>query len=276
MIELPEALTLAQQLQKTIIGKTVKAVYPPTYLHKFAWFHGGAETYDEMMKGQDIVDVRAFGIYVEISAGAECKFNFNDGVMVRYHGLTDEKPEKYQLLIEFTDDCYLVFSIAMYGGFACHKGDFDNKYYVISKNSLSPLADTFDYKYFQQLFTSVKGTISTKAFLATEQRIPGLGNGVLQDILLACQIHPKRKLETLTEAEKRAMFRAVKTVLAEITNAGGRDTEKDLFGNYGRYLTRLSKNTYKGGCPICGGMVEKQSFLGGTVYICTNCQPYIK
>lgn len=72
------------------------------------------------------------------------------------------------------------------------------------------------------------------------------------------------------------MFRAVKTVLAEITIAGGRDTEKDLFGNYGRCLTRLSKNTYKGGCPICGRMVEKQAFLGGTVYTCTHCRPYIK
>lgn|GEM_PF-2077218 len=30
-----------------------------------------------------------------------------------------------------------------------------------------------------------------KAFLATEQRIPGLGNGVLQDILWTARIHPK-------------------------------------------------------------------------------------
>ena len=34
--------------------------------------------------------------------------------------------------------------------------------------------------------------LSVKALLATEQRIPGLGNGVLQDILHKTGVHPRR------------------------------------------------------------------------------------
>jgi formamidopyrimidine-DNA glycosylase len=43
--------------------------------------------------------------------------------------------------------------------------------------------------------------LSAKAFLATEQRIPGLGNGVLQDILFTAGIHPKRKMAAISEEE---------------------------------------------------------------------------
>jgi formamidopyrimidine-DNA glycosylase len=85
--------------------------------------------------------------------------------------------------------------------------------------------------------------LSAKAFLATEQRIPGLGNGVLQDILWYANIHPKRKISTLSAEQKHKLFRSVKTILAEMTELGGRDTERDLFGCNGGYITRLSKKT---------------------------------
>jgi len=47
---------------------------------------------------------------------------------------------------------------------------------------------------------------SIKFLLATEQRIPGLGNGVLQDILFKAKIHPKRKVADLSEKNKCELF----------------------------------------------------------------------
>ncbi|MCQ4762422.1 hypothetical protein NE555_17590, partial [Alistipes onderdonkii] len=41
----------------------------------------------------------------------------------------------------------------------------------------SPLGDGFDAAYFDRLVAGAKPNLSAKAFLATEQRIPGLGNG---------------------------------------------------------------------------------------------------
>ena len=66
--------------------------------------------------------------------------------------------------------------------------------------------------------------------MATEQRIPGLGNGVLQDILFKSHIHPKRKLATLGDAELGRMYSSVKSTLRDMADRGGRDTEKDLLG----------------------------------------------
>jgi len=114
--------------------------------------------------------------------------------------------------------------------------------------------------------------LSAKAFLATEQRIPGLGNGVLQDILYAAKIHPKRQIGTLTDAEKETLLQSVKSTLKEMTLQGGRDTTKDLFGRPGGYSTRLSQATLEKPCPVCGGTIVKQAYMGGSIYFCEGCQ----
>ncbi len=95
---------------------------------------------------------------------------------------------------------------------------------------------------------------------------------MLQDILFEARIHPKRKVETLKEEEWNGLYQAVISVLREMTEQGGRDTEKDLFGNPGRYVTKMSKNACAAGCPVCGGAVTKEAYLGGSVYYCSTCQ----
>ncbi|NLG52254.1 MAG: endonuclease VIII, partial [Chloroflexi bacterium] len=126
--------------------------------------------------------------------------------------------------------------------------------------------------YFDSLFNENTAKLSAKAFLATEQRIPGLGNGVLQDILWTARIHPKRKMADLSSAEIDAMYAAVKSVLRAMADRGGRDVEKDLFGQPGGYTTILSKNTVGTPCPVCGEGIQKEPYLGGAIYYCLGCQ----
>lgn len=57
-----------------------------------------------------------------------------------------------------------------------------------------------------------------------------------------------------------------------MTKLGGRDTEKDLFGNSGRYKTMMSKNNVGIACMACGDIIKKESYLGGSVYYCESCQ----
>lgn len=114
--------------------------------------------------------------------------------------------------------------------------------------------------------------MSAKAFLATEGRIPGLGNGVLQDILWTAKIHPKRNMAELSDKEITSMFNAVKSVLRKMVMQGGRDTERDLFGQPSGYKTVLSKNTVGKGCPVCHTKIKKEAYLGGSIYYCPKCQ----
>ena len=135
------------------------------------------------------------------------------------------------------------------------------------------MSDEFDRAYFDRLSTSSEvQKLSAKAFLATEQRIPGLGNGVLQDILYKAKVHPKRRIGTLTDGERKALFHSVKSTLKEMTAQGGRDTTRDLFGRPGGYRTRLSQTTVDKSCPVCGSTIVKQAYMGGSIYFCDGCQ----
>lgn len=271
MIELPEGLTLAKQLNAAAVGKTVERVLPPTKPHKFCWFLGDAAQYDGQIKGSKVTRATSFGIYVELTFDNGKKLSFNDGVNIRFIR-TPDAPKDYQMLLEFDDDTALLFTVAMYGSIILHDGCFNNEYYLRSKSAHTPFSPDFEAHYRKTLAES-RQTMSMKAFLATEQRFPGIGNGVLQDILFEAKLSPKRKLETLTEAEQDSLLGCMRTVLHEMEAQGGRDTEKDLYGVAGGYPTKMSKNALAFGCPACGGAITKEAYLGGSVYYCPVCQP---
>jgi formamidopyrimidine-DNA glycosylase len=148
----------------------------------------------------------------------------------------------------------------------------DNKYYTGSRDSISPLSEEYTYGEFEKLFAGTKKSLTAKALLATEQRIPGIGNGVTHDILFNAGLNPKQKVLNLSEAERRALFRYLKDTLADMTAKGGRDTWTDLYGNSGGYRTVLSAKTWQSPCPRCGGAIVKEAYLGGSIYYCPVCQ----
>ncbi len=275
MLEIPESYTLARQLEKTLKGKSIKKVVANSSPHGFAFFFGDPAQYPELLEGRNITGAAAYGGLAEVSI-EDIMLVFGDGVNVRYLELDQKKPAKHQLYIEFEDSSSIVCTIQMYGGmWAFPHGLYDNPYYAVAKEKPSPLSEEFDKEHFSSLLSNVKPTISAKAFLATEQRIPGLGNGVLQDILFSSAIHPKQKLNSLSSKETDRLFVTVKNKLAEMTALGGRDTEKDLFGQSGGYRTILSSKTLANPCPQCFGEITRQAFLGGNVYFCPNCQPLL-
>lgn len=273
MLEIPESTTIARQLGETVRGRTIVKALANTSAHKFAFYFGDPAAYHARLSGQVIGDSAGIGAMIEIAAGSR-RIVFGDGANLRLYARAAEAPLKHQLLLELDDGSALVCTIQMYGSvLAFEDGENDSKYYLIAKSKPSPLGSAFDRAYFDALMVPGTEKLSSKAFLATEQRIPGLGNGVLQDILLRAGIHPKRKMATLNAAELDGLYRAVTETLAEMTRLNGRDTEKDLFGSTGGYKTALSKNTVGKPCAVCGAEIRKEAYLGGTVYWCPGCQP---
>ena len=273
MIEIPESISLAKQLNETIQNKVIKRVITNQNPHKFAWFYGDPSNYDSVLRGKRIGISKAFGGKVEIEA-LDMRITFSEGINLRYVKNEKNLPKKHQFLLEFEDQTYLVASVQMYGGMLVfEEGALDNEYYLMALAAVNPLDDEFDMQYFNDLMDKEgMGKLSAKAFLATEQRIPGLGNGVLQDILFNAKINPKRKVNTLLGKEKENLFSSIKTALKEMADNGGRDTEKDLFGNQGGYKTKASKFTVGKPCPDCEGEIVKASYMGGSVYYCSGCQ----
>lgn len=272
MLEIPEAAVLAQQIKQTISGKTIQQVTAAQSPHKFAWYSGDPAAYPGRLAGKTIKSAAARGGMVEIEAG-DAVLLFSDGVNLRWHASPAEQPPKHQLLLEFDDGSALSASVAMYGGLLCfQQGTSDNPYYLVALGKPSPLGEAFTPEYFSGLFTPEMDKLPLKGFLATEQRIPGLGNGVLQDILYNARLHPKRKVNTLSAGQRESLFEAVSATLRAMTLGGGRDTERDLFGNEGGYATKMSKNTVGKPCPVCGSLILKEAYMGGSIYTCPGCQ----
>jgi formamidopyrimidine-DNA glycosylase len=273
MIELPEALNIAGQINGTIHGKRITSVIVAQTPHKLAWYYGEPPKYSDLLVGKTIGQANAYGSMVEIKA-ENANILLGEGAGIRFHREGEPRPAKHQLLIEFDDHSAISVSIQMYGGIGSFiEGELDNIYYRVAKEKPSPFSLAFDEIYFDSIISEQEvQKLSLKALLATEQRIPGLGNGILQDILFNAKMHPKKKVNTLTETEKETLFNSVKTTISAMVTKGGRDTELDLFGCLGGYKTILCRNTVNNPCPVCGTIIKKEAYMGGSVYYCEQCQ----
>lgn len=272
MLELPESKNIAIQLNEVIRGKVIQNVHANASEHKFAFYNGDPADYPKLLAGKNVGESTAVAGQVEIRA-EDARLLFSDGVNIRIFAAGEKLPLKHQLHVEFDDYSSMVCTVQMYGFLSAFiDGENDNSYYLVAKEKPTPYSDAFNQAYFNELIGTNKKTLSVKAFLATEQRIPGLGNGVLQDILFHARIHPKRKMATLSDQEMNGLFHSVKKTLFEMAAGGGRDTEKDLFGCSGGYKTILSSKTLKSPCPVCGGDLKREAYLGGNIYFCPSCQ----
>ena len=272
MLELPESYTISSQIQKALKGKIISGIEVLHTPHSFAFFQGDVKDYGNLLEGQTVVSAAHRGGMIEMDT-EDCMVVFADGAYPRYYADKKKFPKKHQMAIYFDDETAVFVSVQMYGMiYVFPKGECAEGYYVSSSSKTDPLCDEFTYEYFRGLYPGNQKKISVKAFLATEQRIPGLGNGVLQDILWDAGMDPRFDMREATETDFMALYTSVKKILKDMCAKGGRDTEKDLFGQKGGYVTQLSKNALFEPCTRCGHEIHKASYMGGTVYFCDHCQ----
>ncbi len=276
MIELPEAYVLADQIGKTLTGKTIANVAVNTHPHKFAFYNIDPSEYHEKLTGKRITSANPGTGH---TCGGNVEILCEDYLMVvstpvKYHAPGEKLPAKHQLLLEFEDFSHMSCTVQMWGSMMCipiDGGDLPESYHI--NKSPSPLSDAFNESYFENLYNNTPKKLSVKAFLATEQRIPGLGNGICQDILFNAKLNPRTRLDAISDEQLGGLFRALKQTITDMAMKGGRDTELDLFGCSGGYKTILSQKTIDKPCNVCGSEIIREAFLGGNIYYCPVCQP---
>lgn len=269
MIEMPEAINLAKQLNHELKDKKIKNIIANHSPHGLTGYNGDPANFPKLFNGKTVEGAFEYGRGLCLKFNDNCGIVFADGVNMRYY--TDGKlPKKHQLFIEFEDATHFVCTVNLYAGIDGHTDICEN-----SPTYWKPpmFSEQFSMEYFLGLLNGLKLSKHTaKSFLATEQRIPALGNGVLQDILFNASINPKRKLDTLSQTDFQNMYQSVKNTLNQMIQEGGRDVENDIYGKPGGYKTILSRLTYGSPCPRCGGEIKKEAYLGGNIYYCLSCQ----
>ncbi|MGN8245735.1 DNA-formamidopyrimidine glycosylase family protein [Cellulomonas soli] len=273
MIELPEAVTYAAGLQAALTGRTVVEAQAGRSPHGFAFYSGDPGSYRSRLRGRVLGGASAAGGLVLIDVGGGEHLLLGDGAYPRLHAPGARVPDRHQLRLDLDDGSALTVGVQMYGGLHLVDVSDPDPYLEAALRCPSPLTERFDQEWVAGLWAQdgvERGSV--KAFLATQQRIPGLGNGVLQDICWQARVHPRRAVATLDAAARTALMDAVRSTLAAMVAGGGRDTERTLQGEPGGYRTVLSRRTLEVPCPRCGGRVGKSTYLGGAVYACGGCQ----
>lgn len=269
MIELPEAIVLARQCNEALRGKTVESVLVNSKPHKFAWYVNEGKDYQQLLYG------KVFSYSINI-AGYVCLYFddvqavFHDGVILHFSDIGVDH-SNHQLLIKFTDQSCLMANVAMYGGmYVTKKGIVPTAYMQASLDAIDCLSPQFTFEYFM---TKANEKLSLKAFLATEQRFPGIGNGVIQDVLFKAGLHPKTKIKDCDETKLRLLYEKLVSGIREMVALGGRNNEKDLFGLPGGYEVLMTSAQLKNPCRNCSGIIVKENYMGGSIYFCPHCQP---
>jgi formamidopyrimidine-DNA glycosylase len=274
MIEMPEAWTIAGQMNGTLTGKTFQHFTRGELVHKFLWLTKPVEEYDVFLSGKQVTGARSYGRSIFLYVGQAHLLLFADlGGRILYHPQGQPLPAKYHLRWDFADASSLTFALQMWGFVGLlEKSALTGHPY--DEVGIPPLSDGFTPERFDQLSEEYpeKTKKGIKGFLVTSKHVHGIGNGYLQDILFMAKLHPTRKIPTLSSGERLKLHAAIQNTMAQAIKLGGREDERDLFDHPGGYTRLMSNQTVGQPCSDCGTLIQKISYLGGACYLCPTCQ----
>lgn len=293
-MSLAENYVISNQLKDTVVGKTIVKTIVNQNPHTFVWFateprfafapsdvsQAQAAQYDALLTGKVIQcsDVRYGGCGTQnfLYAGDRALMF---SIPTRYYAAGAKPPKRHQLHLTFDDGSSLALCGSLGGTVYLFRVNEEGLAVDYLPSKFPPvLSSDFSEQFFLGFIDGIdlaklQPAKTVKCFLATKNRIPGLDNSILHEILWEARVNPKSVMAALGQEEYRRLYAAIKKVFPAVIEAGGRDTEKDLFGNPGGYVTKASRNTLGMPCARCGEPIVKEAYLGGVVYYCPGCQP---
>jgi formamidopyrimidine-DNA glycosylase len=114
-----------------------------------------------------------------------------------------------------------------------------------------------------------------KGLLLDQHGIAGLGNIYVDEALWRARLHPGRAASSLSPAEIKSLYQAIRDVLTEaIVNRGTTfHTYRDLLGAKGEHQDHLAVFHRQGHpCPRCGTTIERVTLASRDTHLCPGCQ----
>jgi formamidopyrimidine-DNA glycosylase len=274
-IELTEAHILADQMNKELVGSTVKGfeLQNCAGLQKLGCVNRDASAFDRLIGGKiSKVVSRGNTIWMRLDNGQNLILAPEYGGTILLHKQDAEVP-KFHLKLTL-QNAALTVSLS---GIGCIQAVTDadtEKNYLYRRDFsdiLDPLQSDFTFERFLERLDAKKQNIKA-ALVGKTAVIVGVSNSAFQDIIYRAKISPKRNTASLTPKEKRAVYDAIVGLVKERLELGGKDQATDLYGKQGMYVPKMGPNMKDQNCPVCNGKIERINHGGGQVYICLNCQ----
>lgn len=133
-----------------------------------------------------------------------------------------------------------------------------------------PLEEHFTAEVFLARINGRRGMI--KPLLMDQSFLAGIGNIYADEALFQARIHPRRRAETLSEGEKRALYHAIRRVLVRSIELNGATLADGIY--YGGSFQNAFCVYSRGGqpCPVCGSVIERIKIGQRSSYFCPKCQ----
>lgn len=275
MFELPEYTILAKQINKTLVGKTIKKGHLGNSPHKFVWYNRKPAEFTQLTHTKVVGQARVQGRWLIIPLEPGYNLVLGEcGGKILFHPAGSDLPAKYHLWIEFEDGSSFTATTQMWGAMELFECGKEQERQYIRDMRVTPIDRAFTFGYFSGLIDELlQGEKrSVKSLLTQDQLIPGLGNASAQDIMFRAHLLPRRPLSELSKGQRRDLYNAIVDIVHEIIDQGGRNDETDLFGHRGGYVRLMDSDAVGKPCPECGTKIQKIQYLGGACYFCPKCQ----
>lgn len=283
MPELPEVQTVLDTIWPELAGRTVVRA---NVLHPDVVAGMSAADFAELFAGARFVAAARRGKYMLFdlqTAGGPPTCTFRVLVHLRMTGKMrcvargEEAPLHTHLRLELDDGRDLLFTDTRRFGrwtvlgaegaeAACGPKGFQAL-------GPEPVGDTLKLKDFAAALAKRKGRL--KGVLLDQTFIAGIGNIYADEILFRARLHPMCAANSLSRAEARRLYDAMRTVLKEAIGLGGTTIRDyvDGLGRKGSFVYSLAVYGRTGEpCPECGTAVERIIVAGRSTHYCPLCQ----
>ncbi len=152
MFELPEFMTLTNQINATLPGKVIQQGCLGNAPHKFVWYNRTHEKFAALIQGKQWGQAYARGrwMFIPVDPGYLLLFGECGGKSL-YHPAGVRPPTKYHLCISFEDGSSLSAITQMWGAMELYVQGEERERQYIKDMRPTPLDDTFTYAYFESL-----------------------------------------------------------------------------------------------------------------------------
>ncbi|WP_198537016.1 Fpg/Nei family DNA glycosylase [Salegentibacter sediminis] len=257
MPELPEITNFKSFLTETVLDKEIIEVeFPETKL-----LQASTTDFKKALLNNKFTGAQQLGKYLFLRTNKKKSLVFHFGMTGKFEVYQhNETPKHTHLLIRFRDSSHLAFvCVRKLGKIYLADGlEEFRKEQGLGKHALDLEEDEF-----QEIVQEKKGGV--KSALTDQHFISGIGNVYADEILFQSEVHPKTRVEKLSEKEIKRLFDQMHEVL---NTAIKKEGERSEFPS--NYLSRSRKEGAD--CPKCSGKISMIKVSGRSTYFCPKCQ----
>ncbi|MGI8649559.1 MAG: bifunctional DNA-formamidopyrimidine glycosylase/DNA-(apurinic or apyrimidinic site) lyase [Rubrobacter sp.] len=274
MPELPEVETIRSDVEEHLLGGVIVGaeVFDGRLVE-----HPGAEEFARRLVGVEIVGAerRAKHLVIGLGSGDSLVLQLKIGGQLLLVPPAEEPTTDLLLRLDLKDERRVFLRdettytrAQLYG-----PDELEERFTDFGPE---PLSGEFTVEYLKKKIGGRKAQI--KPLLLDQKTVSGVGNIYVDEALFDAAIHPRRKANSLSEAEWEELHGAISSNLRDGIEHRGTTFSlyRDLLGRKGRHQNHLKVFLRTGKeCLGCGGVVVKETVGGRATFICEDCQPEV-